>query len=105
MSTPASAFAPTCPNHPDISTGLRPCVRCGREFCANCLVEIQGKLACATDKEELLRDLRSGAAEVDLAGPGKRFVGAFIDGLVIGIPTFILGMVIGLSSMGVGGAA
>jgi uncharacterized RDD family membrane protein YckC len=99
MSTPASALATSCPNHPDVSTGLKACARCGKGYCTDCLVELQGKLACAGCKEEVLRDLRSGAAELDLAGPGKRFVGSFVDGLIIGIPTFVLGIFVGLQSV------
>jgi uncharacterized RDD family membrane protein YckC len=100
--SPAPALVPSaCPNHPEITTGLEGCARCGKTYCADCLVPLQGKPYCATCKDEQLRDLRSGAAEADLAGLGKRFVGAFVDGLVVGIPTLaILFGVMGMSAVG-----
>jgi uncharacterized RDD family membrane protein YckC len=93
MSTPASAFSRGCPNHPDVSTDLRPCSRCKKLFCPDCLVEFGGKLACATCKDEILRDVRSGTVEeVEVAGPFRRLGGSFIDGLVM-TPLLIVWMV------------
>jgi uncharacterized RDD family membrane protein YckC len=83
---PAPDFPPRCPNHPDASAGLRTCARCGRDFCHDCLVELRGSLTCAGCKQEMLRDLRSGSAELDYAGAGKRFVGSFVDGLLFAVP-------------------
>ena len=89
MST-APMLAPACQNHPDVMSGLRACARCGNTFCSDCLVELQGRVACATCKDEVLRDLRSGASELDLAGAGTRLVGVIVEGLIIGLPTFVL---------------
>ena len=103
MST-APALAPACQNHPDVSTGLKACARCGNTFCSDCVVELQGKTACATCKDEVLRDLRSGAGELDLAGAGKRFVGALVDSLVIGVPFIVIVMVgFGAAALASGG--
>src|SRR5207253_1639366 len=71
MSMPVPAFVFGCANYLDIITGLFDCTRCLQALCSNCLVELQGKLVCAVCKEEVLRDLRSGTAELDYAGPGK----------------------------------
>jgi uncharacterized RDD family membrane protein YckC len=83
---PAQDFAPRCPNHADVTAGLRTCARCGRDFCDDCLVELRGSLTCAGCKQETLRDLRSGSAELDYAGAGKRFVGSVVDGILFAVP-------------------
>ena len=99
MST-APMLAPACQNHPEVTTGLKACARCGNTFCPDCVVELQGRAACATCKDEVLRDLRSGASELDLAGAGKRLVGVIVDGLIIGLPTFVLAyFTIGLAGL------
>jgi uncharacterized RDD family membrane protein YckC len=90
MSEPVPAFGAPCPNHPDVAMGLQPCARCGVSYCGDCLVPIGGQLACANCKDEVVRDLRSGSAELDLAGPGKRLVGAFVDGLLVGVPLIVV---------------
>lgn len=57
MSQPA--LAAVCASHPGVASGLRPCARCGRTFCPDCLIELAG-LCCASCKDEQLRDLKSG---------------------------------------------
>ena len=90
-----------CRNHIDVSEGVRRCGRCGSPFCSDCLVEIGGKPFCATCKTEQLLDVRSGVSDVlDYASIGKRFGAAFIDGLITGIPMWIVIMVV----MGASGA-
>ena len=89
MNAPVAAFVP-CPNHPEVSSGLGACGRCGRNYCGDCLVELGGVSTCADCKQERLSDLRSGVAELDLAGPWVRFVAQFIDGLVFLVPAMVL---------------
>jgi uncharacterized RDD family membrane protein YckC len=106
MSEPLSAFGAPCPNHPDVTMGLQPCAHCRVAYCGDCLVPIGGQLACANCKDEVVRDLRSGSAELDLAGPGKRFVGSFVDGLVIGVPFLVVAvMIYGANMLGSLGAS
>jgi len=101
VSEPAFAFSSSCPNHPEETSGLAPCARCGREFCPSCLISLQGRLSCAGCKDEVLRDVISGTASaVDLAGPGKRFAGAFIDGVIVAIPVAAVTFTSILSSRG-----
>jgi uncharacterized RDD family membrane protein YckC len=72
-----------CPNHPQVASGLNACARCGKQFCPDCLVELDGRPYDAGCKEEQIRDLKSGSTGPDLAGAGRRFAGIFIDGLVL----------------------
>ena len=73
---------PACPNHP-AEYDLRPCARCGRSFCANCVVQLQGAYYCVDCKAEQVRDALSGTrASLDLASIGRRFVAQFIDWMV-----------------------
>ena len=71
-----------CSNHPDITEGVRRCARCTRAFCADCYVLIGGQPYCAMCKSEQVLDVRSGVeGGLSIAPLGKRFGGAFIDGL------------------------
>lgn len=70
-----------CVNHPDVVEGIVHCARCGKEFCRDCVVELDGKPYDLICKEEQLRDLRSGQTGPDLAGAGRRFGGMFVDSL------------------------
>jgi uncharacterized RDD family membrane protein YckC len=81
-----------CLNHPHVSEGVRPCSRCGNSYCPNCLVEIDGRPYCATCKTQQLLDVRSGvdATRLDYASAGRRFLAILIDGLITGIPAWII---------------
>lgn len=81
-----------CLNHPHVSEGVRPCSRCGNPYCPNCLVEIDGHPYCATCKTQQLLDVRSGvdATRLDYAGAGRRFLALLVDGLITGIPGWII---------------
>ncbi len=71
-----------CTNHPETIEGLRHCSRCGRPFCADCVVELRGLTLCAGCKNEQLLDLRSGAATgtaANLASVGRRWAALIID--------------------------
>ncbi len=59
-----NALVAACPNHPEVSQGLRECSRCHRSFCTDCTVELGGKTVCAGCKDEVVRELRSGAPDV-----------------------------------------
>ena len=106
MSEPASAFLSSCPNHPEVTAGLAPCARCGQELCPSCLISLQGRLVCATCKPEVLRDVISNTtAALDLAGPGKRFAGAFVDGLLLfAVSTAVTAAAVFTTSFARGGA-
>jgi uncharacterized RDD family membrane protein YckC len=89
-----------CRNHVDVSEGIRRCSRCGTPFCSDCLVEIGGAPYCAMCKTEQLLDVRSGVNEaLDLASIGRRFGAQFLDGMITGIPAFIV--IIALAGTGV----
>jgi uncharacterized RDD family membrane protein YckC len=88
-----------CRNHVDVSEGVRRCNRCGASFCSDCLVDIGGKPYCATCKTEELLDVRSGIERgtLDLAGIGRRFGAAFLDGILMWIPIGIMIASLGLA--------
>jgi uncharacterized RDD family membrane protein YckC len=73
-----------CPNHEGVALGLRPCSRCQRSLCPDCLVALRGRDHCAACRVELLRDIASGTVpgELDLATTGARFSALFVDGLL-----------------------
>lgn len=82
MADTAPAFQ-SCPNHPDVVTDLVACARCGVTYCSDCVVELEGRPYDVVCKEEQIRALRSGTAAPALATAGRRFAGAFVDGLVL----------------------
>ena len=90
-----------CRNHVDVSEGVRRCARCGATFCRDCLVEISGQPYCATCKTEQLLDARSGVQPgvLDYASIGRRFGAAFVDGLLMWIPTAIMIGALGMAAM------
>lgn len=97
MALPAATFQ-SCPNHPEVNSGLVPCARCGVAFCGDCLVELEGKPYDAACKEEQVRDLRSGTSAPALATAGRRFAGVFVDGLLF-VPVWV-GLAIAYPSAG-----
>jgi len=81
-----------CRNHVEVSEGVRRCARCMGPFCGDCLVEINGRPFCAVCKQEQLLDVRSGVdrARLDLASGWRRLGAYILDGLIIGIPVWIV---------------
>jgi len=81
-----------CRNHVDVSEGVRRCARCQVPFCADCLVEIQGRPYCATCKAEQLLDVRSGVDRTIMtyASNWKRFGALLLDSLIVGVPAALL---------------
>jgi len=74
-----------CTNHVDIAEGVRRCYRCGRPYCGNCLVSLQGQLYCGICKGERVLDVRSGMdyGVLRLATAGRRFAGLMVDRMVL----------------------
>jgi uncharacterized RDD family membrane protein YckC len=89
MALPARAYE-ACPNHPEVVSGLVACARCGVAYCSDCLVELEGKPYDAACKEEHVRDLRSGTVGLPIATAGRRFLAAFVDGLVTLVPIYFV---------------
>jgi uncharacterized RDD family membrane protein YckC len=81
-----------CRNHVDVEEGVRPCARCGLDFCADCLVSLHGLPYCATCKTEKLLDVQSGSdnAVLPLANLGRRFAAFFIDRMLFGMTLMAL---------------
>jgi uncharacterized RDD family membrane protein YckC len=71
-----------CLNHTDVSAGLVQCARCGKTYCLDCVVEIEGKPYDAACKEERIRDLRSGPTSVPLASAVRRLLAVLVDWIV-----------------------
>jgi uncharacterized RDD family membrane protein YckC len=83
-----------CLNHPQIDDGLIVCWRCRRYFCPNCVAQLQNYYFCGECKTAQARDLLAGTDLLHLpyANLWKRFLAAFIDGVI----KFGIGMVIGM---------
>jgi len=77
-----------CLNHFDAIEGLQHCVRCGRAFCPDCLVMLQGAPYCAACKNEQVLDVASGVdpMQARYATILRRFVAYFVDAIIVGIP-------------------
>jgi len=50
-----------CYNHPEVDAA-GACVYCGKLFCKECLVEVNGKMYCKTDIGNVLREAKEEAA-------------------------------------------
>lgn len=49
-----------CANHPE-TDAVGMCVYCGKPFCSECIVEVQGKMYCKGDLGNVLDDARHGS--------------------------------------------
>jgi uncharacterized RDD family membrane protein YckC len=73
----------SCANHAEVEEALRPCARCGRDFCGDCTILIRGRVICADCKDDELRDRLSGVgAEGELADIRVRAVAWLIDWVI-----------------------
>jgi uncharacterized RDD family membrane protein YckC len=90
-----------CQNHIDVTEGVRSCARCGVSYCGDCLVTIGGQLYCAVCKNEKVMDVQSGtdASTLQLATIGRRAGAIIIDNMVVGIPAWILLVVLMVALM------
>lgn len=90
-----------CKNHPYVEEPLWRCSRCSDIFCQDCIVEIGGRVYCATCKTEAMRDLQSGVPlqALDLASIGRRFLAFWLDGLILGaivmVPAVLIFLAVG----------
>lgn len=57
-----------CVNHPEIDAN-GACVYCGKFFCNNCLVEVNGKMYCKADIGNVLKEAKEEAAAAKSASP------------------------------------
>jgi uncharacterized RDD family membrane protein YckC len=93
--TPAEAGG--CANHPEVTTGLVSCRRCGRRFCSDCVVALRGAFFCADCKGEQVRDVQSGRPTsaqgfegLELASVGRRFGALWLDGFITTIGVYAI---------------
>jgi hypothetical protein len=74
-----------CINHPQVPAA-QPCDQCRRPFCANCLVELQGRQICGACKETVLRDMQRRGTTADRDGHDAMvmsIVGILCFGLIL----------------------
>ena len=86
---------------PEQESGLVQCEITGKWVPEDEIVEFQGRMVCAEGKELLLERLRSGEllpGEMETPSIGKRFGCLFVDGLVLGVVSIVIGA--GLLSIG-----
>jgi uncharacterized RDD family membrane protein YckC len=93
----------SCPNHPS-EYDVRPCTRCGRSFCNNCVVLLRGAYYCVDCKIEQLRDVASGSAgsRLEYASVGRRFGAIFIDGVIQGCISWVFILPVVFAFVGIG---
>jgi uncharacterized RDD family membrane protein YckC len=94
--------APHCTNHYDTFEDLRHCNRCGRVFCPDCMVQLQGQPFCGSCKNEVLLDVQSGVgplAGLSLTTILRRFGAYVIDLIVVGLPNGMIGAGLQLGMM------
>jgi uncharacterized RDD family membrane protein YckC len=83
-----------CTNHPDVIAGVVSCARCGQPYCQDCVIQLDGRPYDAACKEEQIRDLRSGATELNYATALRRWLGIIIDWLLFSIAFWIVTAVV-----------
>lgn len=57
-----------CFNHPDVDIA-GACVYCGKLFCKDCLVEVNGKMYCKADIGNVINEAKAEAASARAAAP------------------------------------
>jgi len=87
----------SCPNHPEVVEDLSECAACGKSFCPDCIITLNGRTTCAACKSQNLRDIRSGAPDqFTRAGRGARLLAMILDWVItIFSGSIIFAMVVG----------
>lgn len=84
-------------------TGKTACAHCNGNFFTNDLVNIQGYNVCAECKPSFLQKLQEGGSmvgEYQYGGFWIRFVAKIIDGIILWLINFPIGLLFGISPMG-----
>ncbi len=108
-STVAGAAAPAAAGAAPTAAGGVFCSECGKSFPPDQVISISGRNVCAACKPVFVQRLSEGATiavapgEMRYAGFWIRFAAKFIDGLIVGVPTFLLIFLTG-GLMGASGA-
>lgn len=76
-----------CSNHPDIE-GIGTCISCGKEFCSECAVELEGRVWCRKCLARVLKE--SGAGQVH---PRWKKLAAALLSIVPGAGHMFLGLI------------
>jgi uncharacterized RDD family membrane protein YckC len=86
---------------------LATCTRCGRDFCADCIINLKGAVVCAGCKADVVQDVKSGmvAGEMALATRGARFAAIFIDQFITSILVGVIMALVTAALIGATGAA
>ena len=51
-----------CTNHPDVEAAAT-CTYCGKPFCAECLVEVDGRMVCKSDVTRMFQEAKTANSE------------------------------------------
>lgn len=54
-----------CTNHPELEA-VGFCTHCGKPFCPDCLVEMDGRSVCRNDVSKVYQDARAAAAPINV---------------------------------------
>jgi uncharacterized RDD family membrane protein YckC len=96
-----------CTNHPAVNEGIVRCVRCHKQFCADCVAILRGFPYCAGCKGEEVRDIQSGTApgSLELASIWRRLGAVFIDNFITQFGVCLIAFPIALALGLLGGLA
>lgn len=84
----------SCLNHAAVEESLLRCARCGRDFCADCVIVLQGNVLCGECKRDHLRDVVSGVQPgLPLASFRRRVAALLLDRLLMWILTIAVPLV------------
>lgn len=84
---------------PEAQPGQVRCSECGGLFAEDAVVRFGPQVVCATCKPVYLQRLREGVhqpQEIVLATIWQRFLADLVDGLILGVPFFLITMVLGM---------
>jgi uncharacterized RDD family membrane protein YckC len=98
----------TQPATPGFSVATHRCAECGQNFPESDMIAFENSWVCAACKPRFVQKLKEGVAPtgtLQYAGFWVRFGAKFIDGIIMNIMNFTIGLVIGfLFAAGHGGA-
>jgi uncharacterized RDD family membrane protein YckC len=90
---------------PIAGAGTHPCAECGNTFPESEMIAFENAWVCAACKPVFVQKLKEGVAPagvMNYAGFWIRFLARFIDGIIIEIVSFCLGLIIGIAMKGTG---
>ncbi|MDD2706789.1 MAG: RDD family protein [Verrucomicrobiae bacterium] len=99
LKAPAETQPAPAPQPAAAPGGLHKCAECGREFPPGEMISFNDKWICAACKPFFFQRLRENPilpGAMDYAGFWIRFVAKFVDGIILNIANFFIGILFGI---------